>query len=657
MKIHLLRPLAAGALAALALSAAAEQTLVASDAFYPRAIRLQANGAANGRLIASVDTAGQGRIFESTDDGASWHVVGTADDTEPWSCCSGLFEVPRQLGSTPAGTLFWATSTKNGNSAQIRIYKSTNQGRNWSYLSTPVAGNTGTWEPEFIVDAQGRLLMFYSSEEYKSRGYNQLLTHRVSTDGGLTWGLDVFDVAVADGQRRPGMALVRKLPNGRYVMSYEICGGPNDCDVFVRSSADGANWGNPTDLGARVESTRGRHFQHAPAISWANDGSANGKLVVVGQVLQENSSNAITNENGRVMMINTNGGAGAWVEATKPLYTNSNGSDACTNYSTQLMPTQDGSRVTEIANIGCRMASAQGPLPGAASPTLADGVYRLVAKHSGKVLDVAACSNAVGANVQQWSWLGGDCQRWKVTAQTDGTYVLTSQRSGQALDVAGCSTATGADVRQWTANGADCQKWRAEPVGDGYFRLVAKHSGKVLDVAACSTADGADVRQWDSLGSECQKWKFEPVSANSIADGAYKLIAKHSGKALDVTACSTADGANAQQWTYWGGACQIWNLRATPDGYYELASQQSGKLLEVANCSTDNGGNVRQWPRNGAACQRWGLENLDDGFVRLVSKNGGKVLDVAACNAADGANVQQWEWLGGDCQRWKMSAP
>jgi hypothetical protein len=44
-----------------------------------------------------------------------------------------------------------------------------------------------------------------------------------------------------------------------------------------------------------------------------------------------------------------------------------------------------------------------------------DGYFRLVSKNSGLVLDVAACATAAGANVEQWQWLGGDCQRWRLT--------------------------------------------------------------------------------------------------------------------------------------------------------------------------------------------------------------------------------------------------
>ncbi|MFG6465157.1 RICIN domain-containing protein [Roseateles sp. BYS87W] len=626
------------------------------DSFYPRMIRLAASGAANGRLIASHDLGGsQSLIYESTNQGASWAQVGSITVPETWHCCSGLWEVPQQLGSTAAGTLFWATTGRNGTTHTLRIYRSTNQGRTWTQHAVAAVGNTGIWEPEFAVDSAGRLLMFYSSEEYKSGGFNQLIAHKVSTDGGLTWGSDVIDVGISDGgDLRPGMPIVRRLPNGSYVMSYEICGSRN-CDVYLRTSSNGSAWGTASNMGTRVESTAGHHFSHTPTITWMNDGSPQGRLLLTAQLLRRNS-NGSTNEDatGRVYMFNTNGGAGAWTEAATPLATPVfTGGDACTNYSTQLLPSADNQRVLQLAGMGCRMQFASAPL----NHPVADGVYRLVAKHSGQVLDVAGCSTTPGANVQQYGWVGGDCQRWKVANVANGVYTITAQHSGQALDVNGCSTAAGGNVQQYTANNLNCQKWRIEPVGDGYYRVINQNSNLVLDVNACSTAAGANVQQWTWLGGDCQRWRFERVSPNAVANGTYKVIAKHSAQALDVNACSTAAGGNIQQWPYSGANCQRWAVAQTSDGFYEFTSVNSSLKMDLQDASLQMGANVRQWTGNSAPAQRWGIENVGAGYVRIVNKHSGRVLDVAGCSTANGANVAQWEWLGGDCQRWQMAAP
>ena len=64
---------------------------------------------------------------------------------------------------------------------------------------------------------------------------------------------------------------------------------------------------------------------------------------------------------------------------------------------------------------------------------------------------------------------------------------------------------------QWTYLNGNNQHWRLEATGDGWYRIVAQHSGKALDVAGCGTADGTDIRQWSSLDNSCQQFKLQPV--------------------------------------------------------------------------------------------------------------------------------------------------
>lgn len=351
------------ALLAGAGSAAAQTMLPLNQpTYYPRVIRLQHGGTANGRLLGSFDSGKTGNIYESPDNGQTWQSVAKITEaTPPGNCCSGLYEVPRQLGNTAAGTLFWSTSVgtdKGGRGpCSIRVYRSQDQGRTWSYFSTPVSGFIGLWEPEFGVDKQGRLVLYYSSEERKASGYNQMLAHKVSPDGGLTWGEEVLDVGMNDGKMRPGMALVKQLPNGSYVMTYEICGA--GCDTYIRTSPDGLTWGDAADPGTRVESTAGHHFAHAPTVAWAPlGGKKDGQLLVIGQMLLTNSDNTVAPDNGKVFMVNTNNGLGPWTEMPAPVPVPDAKDNPCPNYSSQLLPSVDGLTVLGVAlrmtDNGCR---------------------------------------------------------------------------------------------------------------------------------------------------------------------------------------------------------------------------------------------------------------------------------------------------------------
>ncbi len=140
--------------------------------------------------------------------------------------------------------------------------------------------------------------------------------------------------------------------------------------------------------------------------------------------------------------------------------------------------------------------------------------------------------------------------------------------------------------------------------------IVNRQSGKALDVTGASTANGIPIQQYNWLGFPNQQWRLVPVGAH------YKIVSVNSGKVLDVTGYSTAAGATIQQWDWLNGLNQQWDLAPVPgDGrYYEIVNVNSGKVLDVT------GGN------SPGAFQ-------------------------------DGAPIQQYDWLGSPNQQWQISLP
>ncbi|WP_093524334.1 RICIN domain-containing protein [Stigmatella erecta] len=49
---------------------------------------------------------------------------------------------------------------------------------------------------------------------------------------------------------------------------------------------------------------------------------------------------------------------------------------------------------------------------------------------------------------------------------------------------------------------------RLEPVGGQLFRIVAKHSGKVLNIKGASTRNGAELTPYDWADVPQQKWRL-----------------------------------------------------------------------------------------------------------------------------------------------------
>ncbi|PZG01797.1 RICIN domain-containing protein [Micromonospora deserti] len=152
-----------------------------------------------------------------------------------------------------------------------------------------------------------------------------------------------------------------------------------------------------------------------------------------------------------------------------------------------------------------------------------------------------------------------------------------------------------------------------------------------------------------------------PLTAAHQADAAtidtsayYEIVARHSGKAMDIAGSSTADGAAAQQWTRANRANQQFQFVDAGGGYYKIRARHSGKVIDVANASTANGANVVQWADHGGTNQQFRVVDTTDGYVKLINRNSGKALDVWGWSTTDGARVSQYTDTGGANQQWQL---
>jgi len=143
-----------------------------------------------------------------------------------------------------------------------------------------------------------------------------------------------------------------------------------------------------------------------------------------------------------------------------------------------------------------------------------------------------------------------------------------------------------------------------------------------------------------------------------IANGTYKLIARHSGKALDAFGANTTNGTQIIQWTYNGGNNQRWTVTDRGNGQYSIIGVQSGKCIDVSNWGTANGTKVQLWDYLGGTNQKFTFTSTGGGYYRITPTHAtGSCLDVSGVSTADGANVQLWQWLSGNNQQWSLQAP
>ena len=147
------------------------------------------------------------------------------------------------------------------------------------------------------------------------------------------------------------------------------------------------------------------------------------------------------------------------------------------------------------------------------------------------------------------------------------------------------------------------------------------------------------------------------TGSGSITPGTYRLLARHSNKALDVRKRSIDPGANVQQWAYAGTPNQQWQIASAGNSYYTLKAKHSDLALSVdlaADPATADGVNIFQYGTNEQDNRLWKIEPVGEGYYKLTNKYSGKVLDVAGGVETNGANVIQWQYKSGANQRWKL---
>ena len=123
--------------------------------------------------------------------------------------------------------------------------------------------------------------------------------------------------------------------------------------------------------------------------------------------------------------------------------------------------------------------------------------------------------------------------------------------------------------------------------GSGPIRGVA--SGRCVDVTGVSTADGTQVQIWDCNGQTNQTW-------SSTSSGEIRV---YGNKCLD--AAGTGNGAKVQIYGCWGGDNQKW--RVNSDG--SIQGVQSGLCLDAVGSGTGNGTQLQLYSCWGGNNQKW----------------------------------------------------
>ncbi|GHC53492.1 RICIN domain-containing protein [Streptomyces cinnamoneus] len=139
---------------------------------------------------------------------------------------------------------------------------------------------------------------------------------------------------------------------------------------------------------------------------------------------------------------------------------------------------------------------------------------------------------------------------------------------------------------------------------NAFYRIHSIFTGPnplFADVFQASTADGTGLIIYSRVAGGHQEFQFRRVGNDLAYQNIFEIVARHSGKCLDVSGFSRNDGARVIQWPCHGGNNQKWYLHRRADNLFELRSVLSGKCLDAANPNNPAG----TAPPFGAPLQQW----------------------------------------------------
>lgn len=136
-------------------------------------------------------------------------------------------------------------------------------------------------------------------------------------------------------------------------------------------------------------------------------------------------------------------------------------------------------------------------------------------------------------------------------------------------------------------------------------------SGKCMDVTNGSTADGAIIQQWSCNGTNAQFFVYEKKGTFTLPGNSllslYEIRNLASGKCLEIQGGSTSAGARVAQATCTGSSQQRFGMTIDwATGILRMHPQTVSGVsmcVDVVGGSTANGAQLQQWPCNSTAAQ------------------------------------------------------
>ena len=334
------------------------------------------------------------------------------------------------------------------------------------------------------------------------------------------------------------------------------------------------------------------------------------------------------------------------------------------------------------------------------------GVYSICSYgNKNRGMDVADFSKDNGAQVQLYDYLGNPHQQFILYDCGEGYYQLVARNSGKVVEIPQSSKGNGEWIKIYDNNGTHTQQWavvenrydeasavtlytdadykgKAVTLSEGQYNLsrMGLYNLKDNDMSSLKVTPGFKVTIYEDdnfngksksyTASESfvgEEWNDKMSSLKVEAygkcglSGDYKLQNRNSGKFLDLDNNTTDNKTAIVQYDdEYIDATQIWTLTEIggEKGVYSICTSVNKRQgMDVADWSKDNGAQVQLYEYNGNRNQQFIVVEKGDGYYQFVSRLSGKVIEIPSSSKDNGEWIKLYDNNGTNTQQWKFVSP
>jgi len=228
------------------------------------------------------------------------------------------------------------------------------------------------------------------------------------------------------------------------------------------------------------------------------------------------------------------------------------------------------------------------------------------------------------------------------------TYKIINKKSDQALSIHAAGTDNGSRVILWEFVNADDQLWQIVDIGNGFYKLLNKHSGRALSTLTLNggTGNGTIVHLWDYLTTfPDQHWIISPGS-----EGFVRITNRNGRRAVSCLNGGTDNDTTIHLWDYLSGFDdQDWSIvpvpQFDPSKSFRIMNRRSNRALSVQWTGSANGSRIVLWDFVNAEDQLWHVVDLHNGFYKLINNHSGRALSTLQGGIDNGTILHLWDDL------------